>query len=372
MSPVLSGRPDRILAEAVAGLLPDGLVAVPVRPGDVESVTELMRAAELAACGSSTTNLAEVRNDLAGADCGWQRGAAMVRRDDGHADGGSLLGALVIFDLLADGGWLDVDPYVLPDDGQAVALAGALVEAGLAEGRARWAWLREGPASSGYAGSPEGSESPTPADPLAKGGCYAADAITRTAFEANGFAEVRRFWRMQIDHPVDRGDSPGGAAGSPPAPLADGYRIRPFRADDPAEWQAMFEVGQRSFADHFDFTPSRYDTWRAHVTGTTDDVTQWLVVERDEQMVAFIRGSDRYASEGAGYVPTLGVLREHRGRGLARALLAARFADDARRGRGTTLLHVDSESPTGATRLYESVGMRVQEEIVAFHRPLLD
>ena len=80
MSPVLSGRPDRILAEAVAGLLPDGLVAVPVRPGDVESVTELMRAAELAACGSSTTNLAEVRNDLAGADCGWQRGAAMVRR----------------------------------------------------------------------------------------------------------------------------------------------------------------------------------------------------------------------------------------------------------------------------------------------------
>jgi ribosomal protein S18 acetylase RimI-like enzyme len=89
-------------------------------------------------------------------------------------------------------------------------------------------------------------------------------------------------------------------------------------------------------------------------------------------VAGWVRGSNRYAAEGAGYVASIGVLREHRSRGLARALLQARLADDAARGFERTLLHVDSESPTGATRLYEGVGMRVDVESVTFQRPLLD
>ena len=53
----------------------------------------------------------------------------------------------------------------------------------------------------------------------------------------------------------------------------------------------------------------------------------------------------------------LGVLREGRGRGVAKALLHASFARYAADGRAAVKLHVDADSPTGATHLYESVGM---------------
>ena len=41
-----------------------------------------------------------------------------------------------------------------------------------------------------------------------------------------------------------------------------------------------------------------------------------------------------------------------------------------RRHPGLTILHVDATSPTGATALYESVGMVADSETVVFHRAL--
>ena len=51
---------------------------------------------------------------------------------------------------------------------------------------------------------------------------------------------------------------------------------------------------------------------------------------------------------------------------MAKALLAEAFAESARRGRTRVGLGVDSESPTGATRLYQSVGMFVEKVILAW------
>ncbi len=67
------------------------------------------------------------------------------------------------------------------------------------------------------------------------------------------------------------------------------------------------------------------------------------------------------ASEGdeeVGHVATLGVLREHRRAGLGRALLLTAFNAFFDRGKRGASLGVDADSLTGATRLYESVGMR--------------
>ena len=50
--------------------------------------------------------------------------------------------------------------------------------------------------------------------------------------------------------------------------------------------------------------------------------------------------------------------RPWRGRGLGRALLREAFAELRRRGLPRAYLGVDSENPTGAMGLYESVGMR--------------
>jgi ribosomal protein S18 acetylase RimI-like enzyme len=52
------------------------------------------------------------------------------------------------------------------------------------------------------------------------------------------------------------------------------------------------------------------------------------------------------------------VLESARGRGLAKLLLRHAFAADSGRGRAGTILHVDTNNPTPALGLYESVGMR--------------
>ena len=62
------------------------------------------------------------------------------------------------------------------------------------------------------------------------------------------------------------------------------------------------------------------------------------------------------------------MIRDFRGRGIAKALLAHAFADFVRRGYVDAALGVDSESPTGATRLYEAMGMSVDKVILARRR----
>ena len=72
----------------------------------------------------------------------------------------------------------------------------------------------------------------------------------------------------------------------------------------------------------------------------------------------------------SGYIGSLGVVRSHRGRGLGLALLRHGIATLYARGRRRVALHVDSESLTGATRLYERAGMSVVRTSVAFEREL--
>lgn len=346
---------DRVLVDAIRDL-PTGLRAQPLGPADVEELTALMRAVDIAGCGHTSTNADEVRDGLAAPDCGWGHGAAGVWRDD------ELVGALVTYDGLPSGrGWM-MELYPRPGDPRGHGIAGALVDAGLREGRARFD-LR-------FA---------DPDQPMqqAKAGAYANDGVLRAEIEERGFREVRRYWRMTADHWSMDSLAEGGAGGRLAAAAqadaaglgAQGYLLRPFR-DDEDDWHAVHEVLCTAFLDHFDFTPVDEPTWRDMMAGQTEDQSQWLVVEHDGRPVAYALGSNRYAAEDCGYVASIGVLREHRGRGVARALLRARMAEDARRGHVSTILHVDATNPTGATALYESVGFVADSEFVGFYRPL--
>jgi ribosomal protein S18 acetylase RimI-like enzyme len=79
---------------------------------------------------------------------------------------------------------------------------------------------------------------------------------------------------------------------------------------------------------------------------------------------------ERIGEPGLGWVESLAVRRAWRRRGLGRALLLHAFR--AFHGRGSTAagLSVDAENPTGALRLYESVGMRAVQTRVIYEKPL--
>ena len=342
----------RVLAGQVTDL-PEGHVARPTTPADVTALTALVRTVDISGCGHSSTNIEEITDTVDSPECGWESGSALVWR------GTELVGAVLVFDGLVTGrGWM-IDVYARPGDARTHAIQGALIDASLREGRYRWDALYMDP------------DLPLP---TAKAGCYVNDGALRADLEQRGFAEVRRYWRMKVDHWSVEGASGSAAEAVPSDPtgvrtLPGGYLIRPFRDVD-ADWRGVHSANATSFLDHFDSTPLEFDVWRDLHTGATEDPTQWIVAEHDGEIIGYARGSNVYASEDCGYVASLGVLREHRGRGVARALLLARMADDIDRGFISTILHVDATSPTGATRLYESVGMVVDSEFLGLHRPL--
>ena len=68
-----------------------------------------------------------------------------------------------------------------------------------------------------------------------------------------------------------------------------------------------------------------------------------------------------------GYVDSLGVLKEWRGRGIGKALLRRGFAELAGRGSPEVRLGVDTQNVHGAVALYEGVGMSVYRRYDVFH-----
>jgi mycothiol synthase len=185
----------------------------------------------------------------------------------------------------------------------------------------------------------------------------APDSEARPLLESRGYREVRRFWEMTIE----LGDDP------PPAPvLPDGLAVQPFSTEQAAEFHAALEA---AFADHWEFQPEPFEEWWRRQLGKPDyDPSLWFVVREGDTVVAATRNDPERS--GGGWIGALGVRREWRGRGLAKALLLHSFREFHRRGQRRVGLGVDSENPTGATKLYESVGMVVDSEQVVWEKVL--
>ena len=194
----------------------------------------------------------------------------------------------------------------------------------------------------------------------AKAGAYATDASYTRALHEAGFVPVRHFFRMGIGTA-----DPAVPATAPPAP--DGTTLEVARSD--AQRRELHEVFEASFVDHWNHHDRDADAWLA-LMETLDghDPERWWLVRVDGEPAAVCILDDSRREFGDGYVRTLGVREEFRGRGLARWLLQRAFVEYRDLGRGRVMLMVDSDSPTGARALYESVGMRPVTTVVAHHR----
>src|SRR5207245_3883261 len=116
--------------------------------------------------------------------------------------------------------------------------------------------------------------------------------------------------------------------------------------------------------DHWEWHGTPFETWWEMRRG--DDQSLWFVVRDDGEIAAAVRNDAN--RNGGGYVGIIGVRRAWRGRGLAKALLRRPFGEFCRRGVTRVSLDVDADSPTGATKLYESVGMHVESAMVVYDR----
>jgi mycothiol synthase len=182
------------------------------------------------------------------------------------------------------------------------------------------------------------------------------DLTAHALLDALGYQQVRRHWEMVIELDVD-----------PPAPtLPDDLRIETFREEDARSFHA---ASGEAFQDEWGFHPMLFDEWwRMRTRDPGYDPTLWFVIRDGSEIAAVARCVDGLRS--GGHVGMLGVRAPWRRRGLGLALLLHAFAEFRKRGAPHVSLGVDSENPTGATRLYEKAGMHVEREYVTFERTL--
>jgi mycothiol synthase len=176
-----------------------------------------------------------------------------------------------------------------------------------------------------------------------------------------GYRTIRGSWTMEIEFGVEAPAEPV---------LPDGIEIRPYR--HPEDEQRVYEALQEAFRDHWDFRPATLETWREFNVKTRNfEPDLWLVAwDADQVAGASLNYPERGGDPGHGWVGTLGVRRDWRRRGLGEALLRRSFAALHARGLRKVRLSVDSENPTGATRLYERAGMRVVRQSNTWERQI--
>jgi GNAT superfamily N-acetyltransferase len=183
----------------------------------------------------------------------------------------------------------------------------------------------------------------------------AGDATADELFTSRGYLEVRRFWDMAIDF-----------AAEPPPPAA--LAVETFSGED-TDAREFYSALDEAFSDHWEHHSLGFDHWWQEKRAQPDyDPSLWFLIRDGEKLAAVVRNDpDRH---GGGYVGALGVRRPWRGKGYGKALLQHSFREFHRRGQRRASLGVDAASPTGATRLYESVGMCVELESVVYEKVL--
>jgi mycothiol synthase len=197
-------------------------------------------------------------------------------------------------------------------------------------------------------------QGPPGQDVLLTLGVPAPDAGARRLHERHGHEAVRHFWRMDIglDDDVPAGELP------------QGMRMRPFGGE--ADERAVHASLEEAFAEHWGHVYRPFEEWRVMwIEDDAFDPSLWLLVEEGDALVGALVGQ---ILDGVGWVSTLGVRSPWRGRGVGQALLRRSFRRFRDRGIQKVSLFVDAQNATGATALYEKVGMHVARQYDSYQR----
>jgi mycothiol synthase len=311
-------------------LIPEGYRVRPAAWEDLDDVAALLVACDLADWGSPDSTIEELRE-------AWKRPEIELSTD-----------AWVVADaegLLAGYGWLLArDSHTTLDGWAAVhpehrakGIGSYLVD------------LMELRGSEHAAQAPEGREV------LLHNHLIAVDGISHLLLEGRGYVPVRHFWRMDIKLMVEP------ALSEPPA----GIEVRGFVPGE--DERIVHAVVEDSFFDHWGWVPRSFEDWAVTYLDPAPDPGLWLLALDGAEVAGVLLGD---IADRTGWVRTLGVRRRWRGGGIGEHLLRRSFAEFHRRGLQDVSLNVDAGNETGATRLYERVGMQVARQYDTFEKRL--
>ncbi|MBC8162248.1 MAG: GNAT family N-acetyltransferase [Roseiflexaceae bacterium] len=197
---------------------------------------------------------------------------------------------------------------------------------------------------------------------VAECGCQASDAATKQLFLDRGFENSRVSLTMErslddaISEPV----------------LPPNMSIRPMQ---PGQERAVYAADQEAFRDHRGFVEQPFEQGfqrmqAANAGSPHFDPALWFLAMDGAEIAGMALCAPRTDDFPAAWVNTLAVRRPWRKQGLGLALLHHSFRELQARGHHRVGLSVDSQSLTGATRLYGRAGMHATREFLIFEKVL--
>ena len=179
----------------------------------------------------------------------------------------------------------------------------------------------------------------------------------------SGYAPIRFFYDM-VAPALDGVEAP---------PMPDGLDVRAVTRE---QFRAIWEASVEAFRDHWgEPEPTDADWARFRDDPAHAEQPFWMVAwDGDEVAGVVVTTVPREENEARGrarvYVSSVSTRRQWRRRGLARALLARSLVAAREAGFTSASLGVDTENPTGALSLYESLGFAPERRAMVYRKPL--
>jgi mycothiol synthase len=181
-------------------------------------------------------------------------------------------------------------------------------------------------------------------------------------FAATGYEPVRHY--IMMTRPI--------GLPLPNAPLPAGLEVRPVEPGHiRAIWEAMWEARR----DHWGYVEPGEQDYERWTRGRLFAPELWKVAWEGGQVAGMVlnrldEAQNEQHGRRRGYTQDIFVRRPWRRRGLARSLLVQSIHMFRELGMEETALGVDTQNPSGALRLYESVGYRAVQRHTFFNKKL--
>lgn len=158
----------------------------------------------------------------------------------------------------------------------------------------------------------------------------------------------------------------------PDLPFPEGIEVRPVK---PEHYQAIINAWNEAIKDMRSQIPISNEAFQVFQKLPIFDPSIWQIAWHENAVVGTVMN---YVNEQEnieykrkrGYVEGISVQRPFRGRGIAKALIARSFRILKDRGMTEAALGVDAENPSGAVRLYEKMGFRIQKKTVSYRKTM--
>jgi mycothiol synthase len=183
-----------------------------------------------------------------------------------------------------------------------------------------------------------------------------------TLLEAAGYQPARYFFEMVCK----RMDV------FPSAPMPQGLELRPAT---PEHYRPVWDALSEAFRDHWSYTPPAEEHYQRWLKNRRFQPERWVIAWDGDQVAGTILNyidpeENKARQRKRGYTEDIGVRRPWRRRGLARAMLVRSIQLLRQEGMNEVALGVDTENPSGALRLYESVGFKPERNVLVYEKPM--